>query len=211
MTNTSPISFKSRINIVTNKVFAELPAGHYIDFLLENPKKPNIVTSDMFYTLDIRTCTGGGLKNSSDNAAAGFHLWDEKLNAKNLSDFINQLKDYVKNPEGGLLIGSKKITGSPNSVPLFKLVKKELSKICSNISYFQTIKKPYGEADFKYSLADDTWNILLTDNIKCANSVRTINKLQEFFEDISIAPSDRLFVNGKEITKREAPHIFRNV
>lgn len=211
MTNTSPISFKSRINIVTNKVFAELPAGRYIDFLMENPKKPNIVTSDMFYTLDIRTCTGGGLKNSSDNAAAGFHFWDEKLNAKNLSDFINQLKDYVKNPEGGLLIGSKKITGSPNSVPLFKLVKKELSKICSNISYFQTIKKPYGEADFKYSLADDTWNILLTDNIKCANSVRTINKLQEFFEDISIAPSDRLFVNGKEITKREAPHIFRNV
>ena len=50
-----------------------------------------------------------------------------------------------------------------------------------------------------------------SDNIKYANSVRTINKLQEFFEDISIAPSDRLFVNGKEITKREAPHIFRNV
>ncbi len=32
---------------------------------MENPKKPNIVTSDMFYTLDIRTCTGGGLKKTA--------------------------------------------------------------------------------------------------------------------------------------------------
>ena len=209
MANTQPVSFKSRINIVTNKVFAELPAGRYIDFLMENPKKPNIVTSDMFYTLDIRTCTGGGLKNSRHNAAAGFHFWDEKLNVKNLQSFINQLKDYVKNPDGGLLIGSKKITGSPNSVPLFKLVKKELSKICSNISYFETIKKPYGEVDFKYSLADDTWNILLIDSIKCTNSVRTINKLQDFFEKIYIAPTDRLFVNGKVITKHDTPQFFK--
>ena len=63
---------------------------------MENPKKPNIVTSDMFYTLDIRTCTGGGLKTAATILLAGFHFWDEKLNAKNLSDFINQLKDYVK-------------------------------------------------------------------------------------------------------------------
>ncbi len=205
MTNTYPVSFKSRINIVTNKVFAELPAGRYIDFLMESPIRPNIIASDKFYTLRIRTCTGGGLKSSRSNEAAGFHFWDEKLNAKNLQSFINQLKDYVKNSDGGLLIGSKKITGSPNSVPLFKLVKKELTKICPNISYFQTIKKPYGEADFKYSLPDDTWNIRLTDT----DTVRTINKLQEFFEKIYIAPTDRLFVNGKEITKQEAPQFFK--
>ena len=127
---------------------------------MENPKKPNIVASDMFYTLGIRTCTGGGLKSSKKVRAAGFHFWDERLNGEKLKNTLNKLINLIPDADGGLVIGAKRLTGSDNSVPLFKTVLKELKKACKNLSYFQIMKKPYGSVDFKYSQANDSWYIL---------------------------------------------------
>ncbi len=211
MNDFSKISFKSRINIISNnKIYEKVPKGQYITFLLEL-REPCITQSDIFSTVDIRTCTGGGLKSEDNMLALGFHLWDHYKD-KVFKDQVNYIKKSFKKPDGGLLIGSKRLEDAPSSIKNFLKLKKELTKMTPNISWFQTIKKDYGEADFKYSRADDTWNLRLLDwnkNGERYTQVNSLKRLLDFFEEISISPNDRLFINGKEITEKEAPHIFR--
>ncbi len=210
MNNVSNISFKSRINISGTKLFDKLPKGERISFLIDG-KNPNILKSDIFSTFDIRTCTGGWLKSEDDTTAVGFHLWDIYTD-KIFKEQLGVIKKLLIKPDGGLLIGSKRLEESPNSIKNFLKLKKELTKKTSNISWFKTIKKEYGEVDFKYSRADDTCNLRLLswskDGERCT-LVNSLKNLLDFFEEISISPNDRLFINGKEITEKEAPHIFR--
>ena len=79
MINTKPVSFKSRINIVTEKTFRKLPRGVFINYYADK-RNSNIVKAANFSTYGIRTCTGGGLMSRFDNAALGFHIWDETTN-----------------------------------------------------------------------------------------------------------------------------------
>lgn len=39
--------------------------------------------------------------------------------------------------------------------------------------------------------------------------VDTLNKVLRMFRHIYIAPTDKLFVNGQEITKEQSPRIFK--
>ncbi|MBS4760118.1 MAG: hypothetical protein KHX03_05420 [Clostridium sp.] len=211
MNDFSKISFKSRINIISNnKIYEKLPRGQYITFLLEL-REPCIARTDIFNTVNIRTCTGGGLKSEDNILALGFHLWDHYKD-KVFKNQVKFIKKSLEKPDGGLLIGSKRVENAPKSVTNFLKLKNELTKMTPNISWFQTIKKEYGEVDFKYSRVDDTWNLRLLDWGKDGERCKQVNSLKrllDFFEEISISPQDRLFINGKEITEKEAPQIFR--
>ena len=210
MINTNRVSFKSRINIVTEKTFRKLPSGVFINYYADK-KNSNIVKASTFSTYGIRTCTGGGLMSRFDNAAVGFHIWDE---TKNLSDILKYIKKQIFCPDNGLLIGSKRLYYSPNSVKNFEKMKRSLTDICPNISYFKTFTNDYGRADYKYSREQDCWNIKLTSFNEATERdipVFKLGSLLKFFEEISIAPTDSLFINGKLVNRDQAPQIFRNI
>lgn len=210
MTNSANLSFTSRINILSSKAFDKLPKGKHIGF---DPFSitPTIIKSDTFNTMNIRTCTGGGIKSANNNSALGFHLWDACEDI-DFSAQLNKIQNSFQTIDGGLIIGSKKVEMAENSIKNFKIVKQTLRKKCRNLSWFQTIKKTLGEVDFIYSKADDTWNVKLCE-WDCKNkkykTVNTLKKFLEFFEEISISPNDSLYIGGKEITKTNAPDIFR--
>ena len=208
MINTNRVSFKSRINIVTEKTFRKLPRGVFINYYADK-RNSNIVKAANFSTYGIRTCTGGGLMSRFDNAALGFHIWDETTN---IPDILMYIRKQIFCPDCGLLIGSKKLYDSPNSVKIFERMKKSLMEVCPNISYFKTFTNDYARADFKYSREQDCWNIKLTSYNEATERdvpVFSLNTLLKFFEEISIAPSDLLFINGKLIKREQAPQIFR--
>lgn len=210
MTNSANISFTSRINILSSKAFDKLPKGKHIGF---NPadNTPTILKSDIFNTVNIRTCTGGGIKSGNNNSVLGFHIWDI-CEDPDFTEQLSKIQNSFNSIEGGLIIGSKKVERAENSIKNFKIVKQTLQKKSKNISWFQTIRKTLGEVDFIYSKPDDTWNLRLCE-WDCKNkkykTVHTLNKFLEFFEEISISPKDKLYIGGKEITKADAPDIFR--
>lgn len=210
MTNSTNISFTSRINILSSKAFDKLPKGKHIGFD-PNAITPTILKSDVFNTVNIRTCTGGGIKSENNKSALGFHLWDI-CEENDFTAQLNKIQNSFNSIDGGLIIGSKNVERAENSIKNFKIVKQTLQQKCGNISWFQTIRKALGEVDFIYSKADDTWNLRLCE-WDCKNrkykTVNTLKKFLEFFEEISISPKDRLYIGGKEITKANAPAIFR--
>ncbi len=210
MQDFSNVSFKSRINIVGMKAFDKIPKGKYIHYF-SDASNANILKSDTFSTVNVRTCTGGGLSSKNELTALGFHLWDceESSLFKKYVDFI---KDSFPQVDSALIVGSKKTEFAKKSVKNFLCMKKMLQKKCSNLSWFQTITKQGGEVDFKYSKADDTWTLRLLEwrsNQEKPDVVNSLKKLLDFFEEISISPNDRLFISGKEVTEKQAPQIFR--
>lgn len=211
MKTTNNISFKSRINILSPIRFAKSRGSETVIHYFQDAKHNNIVLAPDFCTSSIRTCTGGGLMSKNNPLAAGFHIWDE-LKYKDFKNCIKYIKKIMPTADSGLLIGSKKIPDSDYSVPYFKEIQQRLSEICPNISYFKTFTHPYGQADFKYFRDSDTWNIRLSFLKPYSDEISNIYSLKRFlnfFKEISIAPTDTLFVNGREITKKQAPQIFR--
>lgn len=211
MKTTNNISFKSRINILSPFRFGKLQTSSTIIHHFQDAKHNNIVLAPDFCTSNIRTCTGGGLMSKRSPLAAGFHIWDE-LKYRDLKNCIKYIKKIMPNPDSGLLIGSKSLIDAENSVPYFSKLQEKLTEICPNISYFKTFTHPYGQADFKYFRDIDTWNIRLSflkPYSEETSNVYSLKRFLSFFKEISIAPTDTLFVNGKQITKKQAPQIFR--
>ena len=206
MNNNSP-SFTSNIRFVNSAYYKMLAKKNYIDF---RHNAPNILKADEFYTEGIRTCTGGGLV-SPGIEAEGFHLWDDKINNKNLPVIINSMFRFVKNPQRGLLIGSKDLDLNIYSLPHFKKLKYEFSKRIKDISYFQTHTFENAETHFQYSLKDDTWNICTLYREDAESRLKAAASLKELltcFRKIFIADGDRLFIGKKEILPKDCPELF---
>lgn len=208
MKTNSDISFKSKINIVTSqKVFDSLQKGKYIHYYTDRTHNDIVKAAD-FYTVNIKTCTGGGLVSRKEKTAVGFHLWDK---IENLGKAIETIKTNIISPSNGLLIGAKKRHIAEDSVPNFEKLKNSLSEICDNMSFFKTFKNQFSKADFAYCKEQDCWNIRLStydEKTQKRLPVRSLKSLLEFFDEIFIAPSDTLFINGKQITPKDAPQIF---
>lgn len=205
--NNNSITFKSKIKFVDLPAYRKMEKKNYIDFL---HNKPNILKAKEFYTLNIRTCTGGGLVNPHVEAE-GFHLWDDIINNKKFPDIVNSLFRYVKNPERGLLIGSKDLEGNPYSISQFTRLKKVFLERVKDVSLFQKHKYENSESHYSYSVKDDTWTICSCfrrgENLRM-QTVRCLKDLKECFETISIAKGDRLFIGKNEITPKDCPEIF---
>ena len=202
------ISFTSKIRFVDRHIYKIMDKKNFIDFI---HSKPNILKADEFYSEEIRTCTGGGLVNPYKEAE-GFHFWDDYTNKKNFPHLVNSLFRFVKNPERGLLIGSKELEIFPYSVEQFNRFKKVFLERVKNVTIFQQHTFPYAETHYHYSLADDTWTLCSHyRNEKDLNykTIKSLDALKKCFKNISIAEGDRLFIGKKEILPTDAPEIFK--
>lgn len=192
-----------------------MPYGEFIklkriNHIAFNHDNPNILKADRFWSANIRSCTGGGLVGK--NEASGFHIWDDDLNFKNIKKVTENISGSVTKPESGIVLGAKDISEAPLSVQMFFKIRNALKKQTPNISVFQTIKDRCGQVHYAYNRKEDTW-YLCCEKINPQNGhgisvVRGINSLKNFFSKIAIAPSDRLFIKGKEIMPKDCPEIF---
>ncbi len=203
------ISFGSSIRFVNRDVYKMLEKKNFIDYRHD---RPNILKADTFFSEEIRTCTGGGLVNP-EIEALGFHFWDDLTNQNKFSYLMNCLFRFVKQPQNGLIVGSKNLKQSPLSIEQFQKIKKVFSERIKNLSIFEEHTFPNSETNYHYSLKNDTWTL-------CAQfqdrkdmyykSVTNLERLQNFYRHISISDGDRLFIGDKEILPADAPEIFKS-
>ncbi len=203
------VSFTSNINFVDRLTYCHLPKKNKIGFW---HNVPNILKADQFYSEEIRTCTGGGLVVPFKEAE-GFHFWDDNTNKKNFLNIANSLFRFVKNPERGLLIGSKTGENYPYSIEQFERFKKIFFARVKNISLFERHRYANSQTHYHYSLDKDTWT-LFSEYRKSEKGpyiqVKDLKTLRECFCGISIADGDKLFIRGKEISSKDVPELFQN-
>ena len=214
--NNNNISFKSNIHFVNKQTLEKIRKGANIDHLSE---LKNIRKNDDFYTSDIRTCTAGSFVfKDKDYKPVGFHFYNSKFNFLNSKSLVFRVYNQLdKVPDNGLLIGSKELMSDfrypnrPFSIPLFKDLKKAFSEVVENISIFELHKKLRSQTHYYYSKKDDTHYICAESSVTSDGihkPVKTLDELVGFYKNISIAKTDTLFINGKEINRKKAPDIF---
>lgn len=210
MTNNN-ISFTSNIKFVKyNKAFLSSLTGDRIGY---RHNEPNILKSKDFYSMDIRTCSGGGFVKPYVEAE-GFHFWDDFTNKKKFPDIINKLFFYVKNPQRALLLGGKELPGNQYSLEQFQKLKKVFLERIKNVSIFEQHRHKCSETHYRYSLDTDTWTISSKfwerdgKELK-AHSIDSVEDLLNCFEHVSIAEGDRLFIGKTEILPKDYPQLFR--
>lgn len=210
--NDSKISFKSNIRFVAPGEFRHISrCAKNIGFTHD---EKNIVKANEFCSVDIRTCTGGGLV-TPNNEAEGFHFLDDRTNNENFPKIISTLFSYVTNPERGLLIGSKELKWHPYSTEQFQNFKNLLLERVKKISIFEEHRYGSSESHYHYSLDTDTWTLcskywINDGKLLKGHTVASVPDLLESFEHVSIAPGDRLFMGKKEILPQEYPQLFRH-
>lgn len=205
------ISFTSRIQFVPWKTFCSIKQTQ--NKILYFHDTPNILKADEFYSMDIRTCTGGGLTKPSTREGEGFHFWDDRITQRKANDNVISLIRFVKNPERGLILGGKRLESNPLSVPLFDKFRSLISQRVKFLTEFGVHRFEDSQTHYHYNAQNDTWT-LCTEYSKSDKSplraVNTLGTLKNAFEKISIAPGDRLFVGNKEILPKDAPEIFQS-
>lgn len=206
------INFKSNIKFVSGKEFDSKMFRRF--FYCGKPQDPFIssfVKGKDVWTPEVRTCTAGGVVDTNDVLA--FHLIDK---AENITEAKHSFADIIRNltveTKSALLIGSKDVKSRKLSIPLFEQVKSELKKLVTP-SVFETHTNKFAESNIGYEKATDTWFINTTYPKHPMLPYKRVDitdfeTLQNNFENIKIAPQDRLFVGGKEITPELYPEIF---
>jgi len=208
--NDNKISFKSNIRFVDLKKFRHISrCAKSIGFTHD---ERNIVKANEFCSMDIRTCTGGGLINPNIQAE-GFHFLDDRTNKENFPEIISKLFRYVTNPEHGLLIGSKDLQWHIYSTEQFQNLKKIFLERVKNVSIFEKHKFAVSESHYHYSLETDTWTLSSKywerdKKTLIAHPVTSVPELLKCFQNVSIAPNDRLFMGEQEILPQEYPKLF---
>ncbi|MEI8377697.1 MAG: hypothetical protein WCF95_04075 [bacterium] len=199
------ISFKSNIHFVDKKTFDRIKQGAeiFVSPGMEMHRGKN------FWTEEVKTCSAGGF--ISDFDAVGFHCYHSKRNFEKAQRRAANVLNKIKEPKNGLLIGGKSHQKCPYSMSLFENLKGEFSSKVKDISIFEKLKKYYGQTHMYYSKKEDTWWLCSQYKSSAKASLKTVQHfpaLLDFFKNISIAKTDRLFVEGKEITREKAPKIF---
>lgn len=208
MTNQS-ISFKSNIRFVNYKAYLALSKKNYINYLHTSP---NILKSDSFYSMAIRSCTGGGLVNPGVEAE-GFHFWDDRTNKKKFPELVNSLFRFVRNPQNALIVGSKELPNNPYSIEQFERFKNLFLERVKNVSIFQKHQFKNSETHYHYSLDTDTWTLCTGYNESLGGRwkyLKNPDKFLKVFDRVSISEGDRLFIGKKEVLPTEYPELFQS-
>ena len=148
-----------------------------------------------------------------DYSVLAFHLLDKPENIMNVKkQFINLVNNALNNTKSALLIGAKQLEDRGVSLPLFEKLVEEVKKITTP-SLFQIHKNMYAESNIGYVSNIDTWFINTTapkdpKKFFLRDDILTLDDLLNSFESIKIAPQDKLFIDGKEITPTMCPEIF---
>ena len=204
--------FTSKIKFISEREFDTKMFRQY--FYCGKPKAP---FADSFFkgvdvwTPEVRTCTAGGVVG--DYSVLAFHLLDKPENIVNVKkQFINLVNNALNNTKSALLIGAKQLEDRGVYLPLFEKLVEEVKNITTP-SLFQIHKNKYAESNIGYVSNIDTWFINTTSpknpkNFFLRDDILTLDDLLNSFESIKIAPQDKLFIDGKEITPTMCPEIF---
>lgn len=207
--NCNSLNFKSNIHFVSSPNFDKQMFRSYFYCSTKKPLMDSMLKGGDIWTQSIRTCSGGGLVDNQ--GALGFHFFNSLETIQKVKeDLIPIVKKQNCKTKSALLIGGKRITN--DSVQLFSTVLDKLKDVVKP-SYFKIYKSIYAESDIGYDKHTDSWFINLTNpvdvrNIMARKEVLTLNALKKSFEEIKIAPQDKLFINGKEVTHNDAPEFF---
>lgn len=207
--NYNSLNFKSNIHFVSSPNFDKQMFRSYFYCSAKKPLMDSMRKGADIWTQSIRTCSGGGLVDNQ--GALGFHFFNSLETIQKVKeDLIPIVKKQNCKTKSALLIGGKRITN--DSVQLFSTVLDKLKDVVKP-SYFKIYKSIYAESDIGYDKHTDSWFINLTNpvdvrNIMARKEVLTLNALKKSFEEIKIAPQDKLFINGKEVTHNDAPEFF---
>lgn len=207
--NCNSLNFKSNIHFVSSPNFDKQMFRSYFYCSSKKPLMDSMLKGGDIWTQSIRTCSGGGLVDNQ--GALGFHFFNSLETIQKVKeDLIPIVKKQNCKTKSALLIGGKRITN--DSVQLFSTVLGKLKDVVKP-SYFKIYKSIYAESDIGYDKHTDSWFINLTNpvdarNIMARKDVLTLNALKKSFEEIKIAPQDKLFINGKEVTHNDAPEFF---
>ena len=207
--NCNSLNFKSNIHLVSSPKFDKQMFRSYFYCSSKKPLMDSMLKGGDIWTQSIRTCSGGGLVDNQ--GALGFHFFNSLETIQKVKeDLIPIVKKQNCKTKSALLIGGKKITN--DSVQLFSTVLDKLKDVVKP-SYFKIYKSIYAESDIGYDKHTDSWFINLTNpvdvrNIMARKDVLTLNALKKSFEEIKIAPQDKLFINGKEVTHNDVPEFF---
>jgi len=203
------VTFKSKINFVSEKAFDKFRHGAYADVrrLQTLPEysikcRAGMTDADEFYTDEVRTCTAGGLINTKTRKAIGFHYYDDLSNLQNLEKFLKYLFDQIKEPDRALLIGGKNLKYSNYSLPIFDKFKEVFSKKIKILSVFQEHLFPFSESNIHYSAPKDEWTIHSMFRPKTGivdNDLTSPDLFDCCFREIKIADGDSLFVDEKQV------------
>jgi len=201
--NINNISFTSKINFVDEKTFYDKAKGEFIDFDKDPKYIDSVKKANEFYTIGVRTCGAGGVKNSKTGQSAGYHSYDCQQMYQNLDFFVDRFFKNVENPDQALLLGGKHLSNSPYSMRQFLKLKELLEERVENVSVFEEHVFPWSESDIYYSGDDDTYTIYsmyrpYTDFKE--HAVLSPEELKVAFKKIKIAPSDTLQINGLDVT-----------
>ena len=207
--NCNSLNFKSNIHFVSSPNFDKQMFRSYFYCSTKKTLMDSMLKGGDIWTQNIRTCSGGGLVDNQ--GALGFHFFNSLETIQKVKeDLISIVKKQNCKTKSALLIGGKRITN--DSVQLFSTVLDKLKDVVKP-SYFKIYKSLYAESDIGYDKHTDSWFINLTNpvdvrNIMARKDILTLNALKKSFEEIKIAPQDKLFINGKEVTHNDAPEFF---
>lgn len=207
--NYNSLNFKSNIHFVSSPNFDKQMFRSYFYCSAKKPLMDSMRKGTDIWTQSIRTCSGGGLVDNK--GALGFHFFNcEETIEKVKKDLISIIQKENYQTKSALLIGGKRLT--KNSIQLIYTVLDKIKEVV-NPSYFKIYKSIYAESDIGYDKQTDTWFINLTKPVDVRNpmvrkDVLTLDELKKSFEEIKIAPQDKLFVDGKMVEKTDAPEMF---
>ena len=190
----SGINFGSEIRFLNERAFTRNLKGKFIDF---HPYEPCIQKANEFYTVNIRTCTAGGLFDTKNKIFLGFHLLDYIDNMENIKQIIANMFSQVKNPDKAFLLGGKALNGNvaPYSMDMFNELKDAFTQRIENLTVFEEHKYPWSETDFHYNSATDRLDICSMYRRNQGENEKYIlskEELEDCFKSVTISPDDKL-------------------
>ncbi len=210
----SNTTFTSKINFVSCDDFEDRISLNGDGFVPDWNPEPCSTVGDEFYSVQLRTCTGGGIVEPGEKVV-GFHFYDCQKNLDNAEQNVEDLFEKAPNAERGLVIGGKDLPRATCSLAQFNKIKDKLLEKLKSVSIFQTHSYADSETNYHYSVEDDEWTIntqfsVLPGHPK-VHDVTTLDKLKAAFDNIIIADGDELLIQDIPVRKSDAPELFETV
>lgn len=190
------VNFGSKIIFADAKTFDKVKRGYFIPW---NPCAEYIQKADEFYTERVRTCAAGLLMNTKTKTVLGFHIYDCLENLKDIPYLIKNMTNLCENPDKCLLLGGKRLFGSPYSMDIFGKFQEIFEKNIEKITFFEEHTYPWSETNICYSIKDDTCYIssMFRDNKDFKEKyISSKEELEKCFKKIKISSDDELIFHS---------------
>lgn len=205
------ISFQSRINFVSPIAFSEMKIKNKSKFINWDKDSPLYEKNNIFDTVGIKTCIGGGFTDRVSKAI-GFHWFDNMENYFCIDRMCYAVFNVFKNIDiNGLIVGGKNLKYRPYSLKISDKVTDYFKKKVKFLTIFQEHNTIDGQTSILYNLKNDTWTICAgyTDKNGNYQNVQNLKDLKRCYKRIIIADNDMICFNGVEVPREKLKQFYR--